>query len=165
MQQQTIIVKYHRPAIMGAEGIRLQGGVNTVDLAAWKKVMNHPTIKALTDEGVIEFDLPIDGKGLADPHDFLMTVKKQPDAIATVKETTDLELLNAWLTKDNRKVVIGAIKTQIKLVMAPPEIRDRSKTEAEKAAAAGTAGEGVVPVVDEGAAAGELTPDFTDDVE
>jgi hypothetical protein len=84
--------------------IRLLPGLNEVLATAWEKAKKLPVVASQIDNDVFR-EVATDSKGLAG-----MTID---DAIDTVRQTLDRELLRTWRKKEARAPVRTAIDKQI----------------------------------------------------
>lgn len=108
-----MLVKYNRPNIHDAYGVRFIPGVNDVSPDGWALCKKDSEIAKLLEDGVFEeFEESKEAS-----KDLSTFVEKK--AIALVKETYDLDLLKAWKETELRAKVFKAIESQI-LEMTPP---------------------------------------------
>lgn len=140
-----MILNYRKENVFAFDKYRLQPGINDLpDLKQdqWKELLDGspgdektgkkpsgglPKLKMLVDNGDIEvvdsgFDATnpnafTDGGGTAG----LLNSKKEKDAIALVKQTADLNLLNTWLVETKSSNVKKEIEKQIDVVQKAGE--------------------------------------------
>lgn len=119
-----IIIKNKRAQIIGNHILSLLPGVNEVDAKKWAEFKTSPAIVHFMGEGEIEeMDLPV-------PHDdspVQIDDLNQKDAIALVKETFDIALLNRWAENETRKGVLDALEKQFDAV----KLKKKSEDDAE----------------------------------
>lgn len=131
-----MLVNLKKAGRINVGGIILIPGPNKVDARKWALVRQHPIVAHKINEGEIveETDLEeaIDaqdsgGEAVEAFTERHLQTLKQPQALALVKETVSIPLLEAWQRHETRKPVKGAITKQINLLKEPPEKRDRSQ--------------------------------------
>lgn len=141
-----MIVKNEKPNLFHVGGLRLMPGLNVLDVFAWAKVREHPSVQKRLDLGLITeesgFEEELErmkGLGAEDEsketsdlakEEALGHLKelKQNQAKLLVEATTDLFLLEGWLKREDRNIVKGYLKKQLETMKAPVEKRDRGQT-------------------------------------
>lgn len=136
-----MIIQNNRKTITNLEGkITLKPGNNTVETALWAELRKNPIVKKKmeADELVEMSDFDEEMAKVANgeegapsssaEHDenFLLE-QKVPAARMIVEQTTDLELLEKWLAKENRNQVKSVLNKQIAVLKEPNEKRDRNQ--------------------------------------
>lgn len=106
-----------------AQSIVIKPGINNFPDAGYAHYSKHPDIKAYIAEGVLEvITQPSKGEELSEAAEAHEAGDIQPSdsiagmdskkAVALVKQTFDLALLNAWLQTEKRSNVRKAIEAQ-----------------------------------------------------
>lgn len=88
-----------------------------------KSKKEHPTIKAMIDEGWLEEINAEKKKALAD--------LKPKDALEVVESTVDMKMLEMWKATEKRKPVFVAIQNQIKRLKGESVEADQSSDEVD----------------------------------
>lgn len=139
-----MLVNNTKPTMIHVNGKTLKPGVNSVDVAFWKKVRKHKTIAKFIDEGTLveETELPEDeeilndekalqeegiGNAYSEEDYAYLSECKVPQARNVVAETFDPQLLNEWMKRETRNQVKGAIKKQLEVLAEETQERDRSQ--------------------------------------
>ena len=134
MKEPQIVIEYRpalhnpprtSPLILGspANGLTIIPGVSSYSKESWEGLKSLPivweTVKLLLDEGVLR----VVSQDSEETKTSLLPAN-QNQAIALIKKTFSLELLQLWLKNDTRAAVQKAIKEQMKV--------DSSSEEEEK---------------------------------
>lgn len=117
--EKTVIVDNKKLGLIGFETITLMPGANVVPESIVKNMKAHPVIKAMIEEGTLEFPEVSEEKGISE--------LSQGEAVDLVNSTVDAELLASWKESDKRKPVLKAIDEQLKKLAAPVELRNGKK--------------------------------------
>lgn len=119
-KEKSVIVNNKRTGLVGFESETLMPGANKVSEETAKKMKAHPVIKAMMEDGVLEFPELVTEDAIS---------KLSPaEAVALVETTVEVELLNNWKS-DKRKPVLAAIEKQLAKLAAPVELRGGNKPE------------------------------------
>lgn len=123
-KEKTVIVNNRKTGIIGFESIVLMPGANMVPESIVKNMQGHPVIKAMVEEGTLEFPEGIsEEKGISE--------LSQAEAVDLAVSTVDVELLSNWKKTEKRKPVLKAIDEQLKKLAEPAVLRDGKKQENE----------------------------------
>lgn len=133
-----MIVNQTKPNLLHVNGKKLMPGPNKVDLKWWSETRKHPSIQKRLDAGTIieeqDFDEMMEATSQGENPEAESTLDvsllkdmKANQAINVVKETTSLELLQAWLGVEERASVVKAIEKQITELKTPLEDLDRNQ--------------------------------------
>ena len=122
------IVKNNRAQIFGNHLMTLLPGVNEVDAKKWEEFKLSPAIKHGISEGEIEeVDLP----SAHDDSPVQISDLNQKEALALVKATFDMTLLERWAESESRKGVLDALEKQIDAVKVKKPKEDAEGDEGE----------------------------------
>jgi hypothetical protein len=136
-----MIVILKKASILRVDNTVLMPGANVVDAKWWKEVRPRLIEKIegetpeLIEEQDVEQSAKLSTQKQKEADAAHLTTLKPHQAVALVKETTSVELLNTWKAGEKRDSVLKAIKSQIAEIEKPIETRDRGTI--GKAAAAG----------------------------
>lgn len=117
----SVIINNKKTGLVGFDTVVLMPGANKVSEETAKAMKAHPVIKAMIEDGLLEFPEGVsEDSGVA---------KLSPsDAVALVEATVDAELLKSWKS-DKRKPVLAAIEKQLAKLAEPAVLRDGKKQE------------------------------------
>lgn len=114
-----MIIEYLEPRVYSvqfaidhkrAEFVRLMPGTNELSKADWERMETTPDVKAKIENGKIRIVADdSEGESLAK-----LSIQK---AKSVVKECLDETLLLKWIETEDRKSVLEAIETQMKLIV------------------------------------------------
>lgn len=134
--QKVFLVQYTLPNVFRIGSVRFIPGLNYITEAQWNEIKSHPLLPYRFTEGHLVWiknkgpedyiaankpsvasdkgqDQVEDAKVIA--HDILAGFS-QKEAKELVAKTFDVELLEVWKEKEDRKVVLNAIEDQIKKI-------------------------------------------------
>lgn len=124
------LLEHTQPRVFRIGGLVLLPGVNEVDSEAWLKAKKHPFIESAFDDGDLRW---VPGRG---PDD---VKAKQPveayplkgmpvkTAIAVVKKTPSIAVLEGWKKVETKKEILSAISAQIEEIGKVEEDEDEKK--------------------------------------
>lgn len=129
----NVLIKYNAVNILsfgaspetGVAAAVLKPGLNEIEAEVWAKNKSHPVLKVLVEEGKIE----VLSEEPKEKQVVVLTKMKPTEALATIKETIDLPLLEGWLKSEKRVNVLKALREQIAELQAPPVYRDKTAQE------------------------------------
>jgi len=120
--EKSVIVNNKKTGLIGFESETLMPGANKISVDTAKKMKAHPVIKAMIEDGLLEFPESVsDESGV--------TKLSPSDAVALVESTVDEELLKSWQKSDKRKPVLDAVKKQLEKLAAPVQLRSGATPE------------------------------------
>lgn len=127
-----MIVKFNKPTFLHLAGkLTLKPGANTVSAKVWADLAKNPTVKVLVDAGVIEYaeeDLEVVDEATEAAYELESLLKlKVKEAVATVKETINVDLLKAWFAAEKKQNVKLAITAQLEALEGKVEIKAASE--------------------------------------
>ena len=110
----TILLKWNQPNVhqLGTS-ITLKPGVNEVDSEAFNQAKKIQLVQFYLKEKQLEQVSSADAGGDEGDEGSDLSQYSATDAIALVKETTDVGLLNKWKAAESRKTVNDAIDSQL----------------------------------------------------
>jgi len=117
-----MLVEYVKPNVLtlpvtGKKGemlknVQLAPGINQVAKKDWDICKNLPKIKRLVADGKIKVCVNSDDS----ENEFAINKVQVKEAVAVVKKTLNIVLLEEWLLSETRPSLVKAIKEQITLI-------------------------------------------------